>query len=65
MPSYRYKALDNAGRLQHGKLDASSEKAARHDLRQQALIPLKITISKATPVTIAGYSDAFHNFARI
>jgi general secretion pathway protein F len=54
MPNYRYKALDNAGRLQHGKLEASSEKAARHDLRQQALIPLKIEPAQAPRKRWAG-----------
>ena len=44
MPTYRYKALDVSGRWVQGHLEAVSEKSARHDLRQQALIPLKIDL---------------------
>jgi general secretion pathway protein F len=54
MAAYRYKALDATGRLVHGNVEAVSERAARHELRQQALIPLKIDPPQAQRTTSEG-----------
>ena len=54
MAAYRYKALDATGRLVHGNVEAASERAARHELRQQALIPLKIDPPQGQRTTSEG-----------
>jgi len=54
MAAYRYKALDATGRLVHGNVEAVSERAARHELRQQALIPLKIDPPQGQRTTSEG-----------
>src|SRR3990167_6190891 len=42
MPIYSYHALTQAGQKQKGRLNAGNEKSARQQLRDQALIPLRI-----------------------
>lgn len=42
MPAYSYQALDGEGRTLKGTLEADSAKAARAQLRAQALIPLAV-----------------------
>ncbi|MEN9631105.1 MAG: hypothetical protein RJA10_4333 [Pseudomonadota bacterium] len=49
MPAYRYEALDVDGRAAKGLVEADSAKAARAQLRTQALVPLSVT-----PVADAG-----------
>ena len=39
MPAYKFEALDAAGKSRSGLLDADSAKAARQQLRAQALVP--------------------------
>jgi general secretion pathway protein F len=43
MPAYRYDALDARGKTATGLLDADSARAARAQLRAQALVPLAVT----------------------
>jgi general secretion pathway protein F len=42
MPAYRYEALDPAGKTRQGLLDADNARAARSQLRAQALVPLSV-----------------------
>jgi len=43
MPAYKFEALDAAGKASTGLLDAENAKAARAQLRAQALVPLSVT----------------------
>ena len=43
MPAYKFEALDAAGKSSTGLLDAENAKAARAQLRAQALVPLAVT----------------------
>ena len=43
MPAYKFEALDAAGKSSSGLLDAENAKAARAQLRAQALVPLAVT----------------------
>jgi general secretion pathway protein F len=43
MPAFKYEALDAAGKARSGLLDAENAKAARGQLRAQALVPLAVT----------------------
>ena len=44
MPAYKFEALDAAGKASTGLLDAENAKAARAQLRAQALVPLAVTL---------------------
>ncbi|MDP9043578.1 MAG: type II secretion system inner membrane protein GspF [Pseudomonadota bacterium] len=44
MPAYKFEALDAAGRSTTGLLDAENAKAARGQLRAQALVPLAVSL---------------------
>jgi general secretion pathway protein F len=43
MPAYRFEALDAAGKASTGLLEADNARAARAQLRAQALVPLSVT----------------------
>lgn len=43
MPAYKFEALDSAGKSTTGLLEADNVKAARAQLRAQALVPLDVT----------------------
>jgi len=43
MPAFKFEALDAAGKATSGLLEAESPKAARSQLRAQALVPLAVT----------------------
>ena len=43
MPAFKFEALDAAGKATTGLLDAESPKAARSQLRAQALVPLDVS----------------------
>jgi len=43
VPAFKFEALDAAGKATSGLLDAESPKAARSQLRAQALVPLAVT----------------------
>ena len=43
MPAFKFEALDAAGKATSGLLEAESSKAARSQLRAQALVPLAVT----------------------
>lgn len=49
MPAFRYEALTAGGKSSTGLLDADNAKAARAQLRAQALVPLSVT-----PVAVGG-----------
>ena len=51
MPAYKFEALDASGKASTGLLDADNARAARAQLRAQALVPLAVT-----PVAAAGTS---------
>jgi general secretion pathway protein F len=59
MPAYKYEALDAQGKASTGLLEADSAKAARTQLRAQALVPLAVT-----PVGTAGEGGAPAKFTR-
>ena len=44
MPAYKFEALDAAGKSTTGLLDAENAKAARSQLRAQALVPLAVSL---------------------
>src|ERR1700709_1884785 len=52
MPAYKFEALDAGGKSTTGLLDAENAKAARGQLRAQALVPLAVTLV-ASPGTQA------------
>jgi len=43
VPAYRFEALDAAGKSQSGLVEADNTRAARSQLRAQALVPLAVT----------------------
>ena len=43
MPAYRFEALDAKGKAASGLLEADNAKAARAQLRAQALVPLAVS----------------------
>ena len=43
MPAYKFEALDATGKATSGLLDAENSRAARSQLRAQALVPLAVT----------------------
>src|SRR4051812_43527942 len=43
MPAYAFEAVDAAGVTRRGVLEADTAKAARGQLRTQALVPLQVT----------------------
>ena len=43
VPAYRFEALDASGKAQTGLVDADNSRAARSQLRAQALVPLAVT----------------------
>ena len=59
MPAYKFEALDAAGKTKTGVLDAENAKAARSQLRSQALVPLDVT-----PVMSAGTQGQGQRFTR-
>lgn len=48
MPAYAFEALDPQGQTRQGVLEADSAKAARGQLRAQALVPLQVTPLEAS-----------------
>jgi general secretion pathway protein F len=59
MPAYRFEALDAAGKSSSGLLEAENAKAARAQLRAQALVPLSVA-----PVAFAGRDGTTRRFTR-
>ena len=59
MPAYRFEALDAAGKASSGILEADNAKAARSQLRAQALVPLAVT-----PVAASDAKRASARFTR-
>jgi general secretion pathway protein F len=59
MPAYRFEAIDASGKSTNGLLDADNAKAARSQLRAQALVPLNVT-----PVSAGGGAMATKRFTR-
>ena len=55
MPAYKFEALDAAGKSKTGLLEADNAKAARSQLRAQALVPIDVTLvaSASTEATLA------------
>jgi general secretion pathway protein F len=53
MPAYSYAALNAQGRTEQGVVEADSERAARSQLRTQALVPIKV-LPVAAPQTRPG-----------
>ena len=45
MPSFRYEAVDSAGRSRRGIVDAATSRAARDQLRTDGLFPTAIETS--------------------
>ncbi|HEY2189409.1 MAG TPA: type II secretion system inner membrane protein GspF [Caldimonas sp.] len=59
MPAYRFEALDAAGKSQNGLVEADNMRAARSQLRAQALVPLAVA-----QVATGGSESAAFNFSR-
>ena len=59
MPAYKFEALDAAGKASTGLLEADNAKAARAQLRAQALVPLDVM-----PVAQAANDGRGLRFAR-
>ena len=59
MPAYRFEALDAAGKSQSGLVEADNTRAARSQLRAQALVPLAVT-----PVATGASESTGFNFSR-
>ncbi|MCI4643221.1 MAG: type II secretion system inner membrane protein GspF, partial [Hyphomonadaceae bacterium] len=51
MAAFEYQALDASGRKLRGVISADSQKAARRELRKQALTPLKLSPTRADTKT--------------
>ncbi len=56
MPAYKFEALDAAGKSSSGLLEADNAKAARAQLRAQALVPLDVKQVAADTSTAGGLS---------
>ena len=56
MPAFKYEALDAAGKARSGLLEADNPKAARGQLRAQALVPLQVTPVGADSASASGAS---------
>jgi general secretion pathway protein F len=59
MPAYKFEALDAAGKAKTGLLDADNAKAARAQLRAQALVPIDVA-----PVAQAANDGKASRFGR-
>ena len=59
MPAYKFEALDAAGKSRSGLLDADNARAARAQLRAQALVPLEVA-----PVSAAANDGRGSRFGR-
>jgi len=59
MPVYTFEALGSAGDTRRGVIDADSAKAARGQLRQQGLVPLKVEPA-GTPNSLAWFLQGCH-----
>jgi general secretion pathway protein F len=59
MAAYKYEALDGEGRSKTGLIEADNAKAARAQLRAQAMVPLDVV-----PVTQAANDSAAARFSR-
>ena len=59
MPAYKFEALDAAGKAKNGLLEADNAKAARAQLRAQALVPLNVV-----PVAQAANDGQASRFGR-
>jgi general secretion pathway protein F len=58
MPAFKFEALDAAGKASNGLLEAENAKAARSQLRAQALVPLSVT-------PVQGGSDGHNATSRL
>jgi len=56
LPAYRFEALDAAGKAQSGLLEADNTRAARSQLRAQALVPLAVTQVVSAGTAPLGFS---------
>ena len=54
MPAFKFEALDAAGKATSGLLEAESPKAARSQLRAQALVPLAVTQVVTAGIGVTG-----------
>jgi general secretion pathway protein F len=59
MPAFKFEALDAAGKASTGLLEAENAKAARSQLRAQALVPLAVTPVAAAAGGGQGVSSRF------
>ena len=62
MTAFRYKALNDQGRLVKGVLEGDSDRQVRGTLRQQHLRPVEVAV--ATGGGRAGRESAFRLFVR-
>lgn len=54
MPAFSYQALDSGGRAKRGVIEAGNLAAARHALREQALLPVSVAPSRRSDAAVAG-----------
>src|SRR5450830_382453 len=65
MPVYAFEALNRSGATQSGVIEADSAKAARVQLRGQALVPLKVELVNAQTKTNSQSSVGSSRRARV
>ena len=56
MPAYRFEALDAAGKTTSGLIDADTSRAARSQLRAQALVPLAVNQVESSGAKLGGFN---------
>ena len=54
MPAYSYEVLDAQGQTRKGMIEADSAKAARNQLRAQAMVPLVVEPTSGSDDTTPG-----------
>lgn len=59
MPAFRYKALNQKGRLVKGVLEGDSERQVRSQLRQRSLRPVEVAEAGAKQQSVRGWRVAF------
>ena len=64
MPAYSFEALDAQGHVRRGTLDADSPKAARNQLRAQALVPLDVEALSPDAAAVSAPTLAQRLFTR-
>ena len=65
MPAFKFEALDAAGKASNGLLEAENAKAARAQLRAQALVPLASETHSGEDVAVFARGPWAHLFGGV